>query len=72
MLLNNFIASLYPNLKGTTATGILMNSVTHNSSAVISRPPGYYSETISDGYPNMFSRGIVFGSGTTPPKKNRL
>lgn len=69
MLLNNFIVSLYPNLRGTSASGNPTDNVSNSTDVPKSVSPKYYSEAISNGFFNMFSRGIVFGSGTTPPKK---
>lgn len=67
MLLNNFKATLYDYLaivstNSDTAEAAIMDS------SIVSMPSTYYA--ITGGYsfyPN--SRGIVFGSGTTPPKK---
>lgn len=69
MLLNNFITSLYPNLVGTLTTGNLSGNINYYSSVLQSLSPSYYSETGSGVYYNLFGRGIVFGSGTTPPQK---
>lgn len=68
MLLNNFMTTLYDYL-----TMVLVNNETHKNIGVggfdvLSRPSTYYSNSSSGSYyPNY--RGIVFGSGTTPPQK---
>jgi hypothetical protein len=69
MLLNNFIVSLYPDLKATYASGELSPQISYAYSNIRSYSPDYYSETITSGHMNLFGRGIVFGSGTTPPRK---
>lgn len=68
MLLNNFMTTLYSGLTGvSTNSNILENLLgTH---VVGSIPSTYYNFTVGliDYYPEY--RGIVFGSGTTPPQK---
>lgn len=69
MLLNNFRSTLYDRL-----TFVSVNNNTYDNDPVsgyntISVPPTYYSLSVRNDayYPNY--RGIVFGSGTTPPQK---
>lgn len=67
MLLNNFITTLYGDLDGVSVKNTIFNS-NGVYSTVRSVPSTYYN--FSEGrnfYPNY--RGIVFGSGTTPPQK---
>lgn len=67
MLLNNFMTTLYDqfpqvSVNNNTSVETIMGG---NISSV---PPTYYNfSTKSMYYPNY--RGIVFGSGTTPPQK---
>lgn len=68
MLLNNFIATMYPNMKITDTTGT-MTDKDFGSTRSSSRSSNDYSETPSDQYFAPFARGIAFGSGTTPPQK---
>lgn len=69
MLLNNFIATLHPNLKTTATNGITNNSSSFYDTRTNSTPSNYYSEGESNAVFAPFRRGIAFGSGTTPPKK---
>lgn len=70
MLLNNFIATLYNKLtvvsvNNNTFEGTRLHTYDHD---ILSVPPKYYNFTSDNTYcPNY--RGIVFGSGTTPPQK---
>ena len=67
MLLNNFITTLYNKLTLVTVNNDILESDTISSS-IFSVPPTHYTNST---YPNYFQnyRGIVFGSGTTPPQK---
>lgn len=69
MLLNNYAATLYPNLKITTTDGNTIDRPAFTASDVSSEPPEYYSEGGGTACFSMFRRGIAFGSGTTPPQK---
>lgn len=69
MLLNNFIATLYPEINYTDTTGTIRNQNNLNNSIVYSLSSDRYSETDTDEYFAPSSRGIAFGSGTTPPQK---
>lgn len=67
MLLNNFLSTLYDKL-----TFVTINNGAHSGASntyTDAVPSTYYSFVEGKGgyYPNM--RGIVFGSGTTPPQK---
>lgn len=67
MLLNNFKATLYEQL---TVVAVRSDKLDNLSSytGIRSVPSTSYSSTADTAfYPNM--RGIVFGSGTTPPQK---
>jgi hypothetical protein len=71
MLLNNFIATMYPCMKATGTTGIIrINDETRFSEAGIkSFSSDCYLDTTEGSYFAPFDRGIAFGSGTTPPQK---
>lgn len=69
MLLNNFIATMYPNMKTTDTTGKIKNETGFDASTIESAPIIYYSETLGSSFFSPFGRGIAFGSGTTPPQK---
>lgn len=67
MLLNNFIATMYPYMKTTDTTGVIKTEMGQN--LVESASGDRYSETsVHSGFA-PFCRGIAFGSGTTPPQK---
>lgn len=69
MLLNNFIATLYPEGDITDSTGTtrnLGNLRVYNE--VRSESANVYSETATGNTFAPFMRGMVFGSGTTPPQ----
>lgn len=68
MLLNNFIATLYNEL---TVVSVGNSTLEQLSIAVLRKtsvPPTYYNFTVDKNYSPHY-RGIVFGSGTTPPQK---
>ena len=66
MLLNNFLATLYDKL---TIVSVSNRTFDLNILASIaSKPSSDYSSSENGSY-YPFSRGIVFGSGTTPPQK---
>ena len=69
MLLNNFIATMYPKMKTTDTTGGIKEETTFDSSTILSFPGNSYSGTSETAFFNPFGRGIAFGSGTTPPQK---
>lgn len=70
MLLNNFKATLYDSLTVVSANNDIYENVDSGSYRIDSIPSTYYNFSTSGnlslttGY-----RGIVFGSGTTPPQK---
>lgn len=70
MLLNNFIATMYHGMNMTDTVGKIEHSQFDDTS-VLSIPCDWYSETETHRYyrDSPFSRGIAFGSGTTPPQK---
>lgn len=70
MLLNNFTATLYNGMKITDTAGTIENGSVFGSAYVSSVESDLYSDT-SGSYKAYapFERGIVFGSGTTPPQK---
>lgn len=68
MLLNNFRATLYNGLTVVTVKNETIENIAFSGAAIASVPSTYY--TSSSGYRyTPYSRGIVFGSGTTPPQK---
>lgn len=69
MLLNNFIATMYPDMKTTDTTGTIKNETKFNLSIIVSVSSNHYSETSESQLFNPSGRGIAFGSGTTPPRK---
>lgn len=69
MLLNNFIATMYPVINITNTTGTIRKYSTFNESAARSVSSDFYLEKEAYEYYAPFCRGIVFGSGTTPPQK---
>lgn len=70
MLLNNFASTLYPNMKATCTDGKIKD-VSFSDIDIVSQSSTYYTESDRDNSTVFapFKRGIVFGSGTTPPKK---
>lgn len=70
MLLNNFIATIYPYMKTTDNTGIIAEEKQFDNSSIISIPSNFYpGKSKSIAFFSPFGRGIAFGSGTTPPQK---
>lgn len=70
MLLDNYVATLYPQLKITTTNGNTVNEAYYTENKIKSASSAEYSESSdASSYFNMFMRGIAFGSGTTPPRK---
>lgn len=69
MLLNNFIATMYPKMKTTNTAGGIKGETTFDTSITDSFPSNSYSETSGTSFFSPFRRGIAFGSGTTPPQK---
>lgn len=69
MLLNNFIATIYPGMKITDTVGTIRNNPIFNTSDASSVPSDFYSDTGTVEVYVPFSRGIAFGSGTTPLQK---
>lgn len=68
MLLNNFIATIYPNMKITDTAGTI-RAEKFSYSGAETRYSSSYSETSGTSWLAPFARGIAFGSGTTPPQK---
>lgn len=69
MLLNNFIATMYPDMKTTNTAGGINELTRFDYSNSSSLPSDSYSEASGTAYFGPFGRGIAFGSGTTPPQK---
>lgn len=69
MLLNNFIATMYPFMKTTDTTGRIRGETPFDRSDIESVSGEHYSEASGNPSFDPFSRGIAFGSGTTPPQK---
>lgn len=69
MLLNNFIATMYADMKTTDTTGTIGNETKFDFCTIVSIPSNSYSETSATRFFGPFGRGIAFGSGTTPPQK---
>lgn len=69
MLLNNFIATMYPVMKITDTVGTTRNRSGFDSTSADSISSDFYSDTGTVEVYCPFSRGIAFGSGTTPPQK---
>lgn len=68
MLLNNFITTLYDKLNIVSVNGNI-KEISNGGFDITSIPSTHYNfaENGDTYYPNY--RGIVFGSGTTPPQK---
>lgn len=69
MLLNNFIATIYPTMNITNTAGTIRNKQYFYTSDVLSVSSDFYSDTGTIEAYAPFHRGIAFGSGTTPPQK---
>lgn len=69
MLLNNFIATIYPRMDITDTTGTIRSKQDFVGADVSSITSDFYSDTGTVEIYVPFSRGIAFGSGTTPPQK---
>lgn len=69
MLLNNFIATMYPVTKITDTVGTIFNRRGFDDPSSYSVSSDFYSDTGTVEVYVPFSRGIAFGSGTTPPQK---
>lgn len=70
MLLNNFRATLYNELTVVSTTNNTFEGIYNRGFEISSVRATYYNLVATNGdyyYPNY--RGIVFGSGTTPPQK---
>ena len=69
MLLNNFLTTLYDTLNAVSVGNETKDNLEQMGSTVKTIPPTYYNfnSRYNNYYPN--NRGIVFGSGTTPPQK---
>lgn len=69
MLLNNFVSSFYNRLTVVSVKGLTYEDLAVGGCDVSSRPSTDYNLVLKSTtyYPNY--RGIVFGSGTTPPQK---
>ena len=68
MLLNNFIATLYYNLTIVSVNNEIMDNIGMVNARILSVDPTFYNFSVNRDYTPNF-RGIVFGSGTTPPQK---
>lgn len=69
MLLNNFINTMYSEMKATTAAGVESVQVIDNI-YIGSVAGDWYSEEPAEQFIFApYRRGIAFGSGTTPPQK---
>lgn len=68
MLLNNFIATIYPGMNATDTVG-KVDKRTYDGYTARSNGGNLYSDTGTTQVFDPFSRGIAFGSGTTPPQK---
>lgn len=69
MLLNNFIATIYSQMNVTDTTGTIRYKLDFLETIIKSIPSDFYSDTGTVELYVPFSRGIAFGSGTTPPRK---
>ena len=69
MLLNNFIATMYAEMKTTDTIGTIRDKTRFDGNIIMSMPSNSYSETSRNPSFSPFSRGIAFVSGTTPPQK---
>lgn len=69
MLLNNFIATMYPSMKITITAGTINDATGFDESSISSVSSNFYSDTSNASLHAPFNRGIAFGSGTTPPQK---
>lgn len=70
MLLNNFIATMYPGMKITNTIGEINDEPIFDDTWVSSLASSNYTEgTTRYEYFPPFNRGIAFGSGTTSPQK---
>lgn len=69
MLLNNFIATMYPRMKVTTTEGTIRDKTDFFDKLIESIQSDVYSDTGTEETFYPFKRGIAFGSGTTPPQK---
>lgn len=70
MLLNNFIATMYVEIKKTDTTGTIRDGGSFGVDYSGSVSGDLYSDTAgTDSRFAPFYRGIAFGSGTTPPQK---
>lgn len=68
MLLNNFITTLYDELTAVSLNNDILEDLGIADFTIGSVPSTYYNFKVDQRYfPNF--RGIVFGSGTTPPQK---
>lgn len=69
MLLNNFLTTLYNELTIVAVDNRTFENYRTDSTIIYSVPPTHYNSSYrsTSYYPNC--RGIVFGSGTTPPQK---
>lgn len=69
MLLNNFLATMYSQMKLTATTGTIKDNPMFDSISIKSLASSLYSESGKNIAYAPFERGIAFGSGTTPPQK---
>lgn len=69
MLLNNFITTMHPLMKTTTTAGTIKDQTYFDNPRAYSISSDFYTDTGTVPAYNPYSRGIAFGSGTTPPQK---
>lgn len=69
MLLNNFKATMYASMKTTDTIGRIKEETGFYDTSIGSIAGDFYSETAAQELFLPFTRGIAFGSGTTPPQK---
>lgn len=69
MLLNNFLTTLYTRLTAVSVNNETFEHLTFIGNDVMSVPSTHYSCSSNNSSYFPYIRGIVFGSGTTPPQK---
>lgn len=69
MLLNNFITTLYDGLTAVTVNNVTLENLKISSTFVRSIPSTHYNFSPDTITYYINHRGMVFGSGTTPPQR---
>lgn len=69
MLLNNFVTTLYHKMTVVAASGQTYKDMGFAHITVSSVPSTHYNCSAIENQYAPYTRGIVFGSGTTPPQK---